>query len=72
MRAISQTLLSGCRTKCSLFFDIKVIDGLVNLTAGTVRFAGSLLRYVQTGVTQSYAIALVLGTILVVTMLLFG
>lgn len=53
-------------------FDIKVIDGLVNLTAGTVRFAGSLLRYVQTGVTQSYAIALVLGTILVVTMLLFG
>ena len=53
-------------------FDIKVLDGLVNLTAGTVRFAGSLLRYIQTGVTQNYAIALVLGTILVVGMLLFG
>jgi NADH-quinone oxidoreductase subunit L len=53
-------------------FDIKVLDGFVNLTAGTVRFAGSLLRYVQTGVTQNYAIALVLGTILVVGMLLFG
>ncbi|MCH8494409.1 MAG: NADH-quinone oxidoreductase subunit L [Balneolales bacterium] len=53
-------------------FDIKIIDGFVNLIAGVVRFAGSLLRYIQTGVTQNYAIALVLGTVLVVAMLLFG
>jgi NADH-quinone oxidoreductase subunit L len=53
-------------------FDLKVIDGFVNLTAGTVRFAGSLLRYLQTGVTQSYTVMLVIGTLIVLGMLLFG
>jgi NADH-quinone oxidoreductase subunit L len=53
-------------------FDIKVIDGTVNAVGGIVRFFGSLLRYVQSGVTQTYAFALVLGTVIVVGMLLFG
>jgi NADH-quinone oxidoreductase subunit L len=52
-------------------FDIKIIDGFVNTVGGTVRLAGSLLRYIQTGITTSYAFFLILGVILVLTMLLF-
>jgi NADH-quinone oxidoreductase subunit L len=53
-------------------FDIKIIDGTVNAIGSIVRFFGSLLRYVQSGVVQTYAFALVLGVILVVGMLVFG
>ncbi len=52
-------------------FDIKIVDGFVNAVGGTVRLAGSLLRYIQTGITTSYAFFLILGVILVLTMLLF-
>lgn len=52
-------------------FDIKIVDGFVNAVAGTVRLVGSLTRYIQTGVTSSYAFALILGVILVMSMLLF-
>jgi len=52
-------------------FDIKIIDGFVNSVGGVVRLAGSLLRYIQTGITTSYAFYLILGVILVLTMLLF-
>lgn len=46
-------------------FDMKVVDGLVNATAGTVRLFGSLFRYVQTGVVSSYALAFVVGVIVI-------
>lgn len=46
-------------------FDMKVLDGIVNATAGTVRLFGSLFRYVQTGVVSSYALAFVIGVILI-------
>ena len=52
-------------------FDIKIIDGFVNAVGGTVRLAGSLLRYIQTGITTNYAFFLILGVILVLTLLLF-
>jgi len=52
-------------------FDIKIIDGFVNAVAGIVRLFGSLTRYIQTGVTSTYAFALILGVILVMSMLLF-
>ena len=54
-----------------LLFDIKVIDGIVNTIGGTVRLTGSLLRYIQTGIATSYALYMILGVILVLTMLLF-
>jgi len=52
-------------------FDIKIVDGFVNAVAGTVKLTGSLMRYIQTGVTSSYALFLILGVILVMSMLLF-
>lgn len=53
-------------------FDLKVVDGIVNAIGGLTKFFGSLFRYVQSGVTQTYAFAFVLGVILVVGMLVFG
>ncbi|MCG2588301.1 NADH-quinone oxidoreductase subunit L [Rhodohalobacter sulfatireducens] len=52
-------------------FDMKIVDGFVNAIAGTVRISGSLLRYIQTGVASNYALFLILGVILVLTILLF-
>lgn len=52
-------------------FDMKIVDGFVNAVAGTVRLVGSLIRYIQTGVASSYALFLILGVILVLSMLLF-
>ncbi|CAN5307999.1 NADH-quinone oxidoreductase subunit L [soil metagenome] len=52
-------------------FDMKVVDGIVNAIAGTVKLVGSLTRYIQTGVTSSYALIMILGVILVMSMLLF-
>ncbi|MEX2573688.1 MAG: NADH-quinone oxidoreductase subunit L [Balneolaceae bacterium] len=52
-------------------FDMKVVDGLVNGLAGTVRLFGSLFRYVQTGVATNYALFLLAGVIIVLTMMLF-
>lgn len=53
-------------------FDIRIIDGFVNFIGGFVRFFGGLFRYFQTGVTQNYAFALVLGVVVVLGMLIFG
>lgn len=52
-------------------FDIKIIDGIVNSVAGIVRLAGSLLRYIQTGIVSNYALFLILGVILVLSLILF-
>jgi NADH-quinone oxidoreductase subunit L len=52
-------------------FDMKILDGTVNAVAGFVRLSGSLLRYVQTGVTSNYALFFVMGVILVLSLLLF-
>jgi NADH-quinone oxidoreductase subunit L len=51
-------------------FDMKIVDGVVNTVGGVVRLFGSVFRYLQTGMTSSYALALVLGVILVLSMLI--
>ncbi|MDZ7681707.1 MAG: hypothetical protein U5J63_08395 [Fodinibius sp.] len=51
-------------------FDMKIVDGVVNTVGGVVRLFGSVFRYLQTGVTSSYALALVLGVIIVLSMLI--
>lgn len=52
-------------------FDMKVVDGIVNTVAGTVRLFGSLFRYVQTGVVSNYALAFVAGVILILYLMVF-
>ena len=52
-------------------FDMKVVDGIVNAIGGTVRILGSLLRYFQTGVVSSYALAFVIGVIVILYVMIF-
>ena len=51
-------------------FDMKVVDGIVNAVGGIVRLFGSLFRYIQTGVASTYALALVIGVIIVISILI--
>lgn len=51
-------------------FDMKIVDGVVNTVGGVVRLFGSVFRYIQTGVASTYALALVIGVIIVLSMLI--
>lgn len=51
-------------------FDMKIVDGFVNTVGGVVRLFGSLFRYIQTGVASTYALALVIGVIIVISILI--
>jgi len=53
-------------------FDIKIVDGAVNGLAGATQESSSLLRRIQTGVVQNYALALVFGVVLVIGLMIFG
>ena len=46
------------------WFDRYVVDGLVNLQAWVVQNVSAVLRKVQTGMTQNYALAIVLGIVI--------
>ena len=52
-------------------FDRRVVDGGVTGFAGAVRDAAGQLRRLQTGVVQTYALAIVLGVVAVVALVLF-
>lgn len=41
--------------------DSKIIDGIINLTASLIGFISLNIRKIQNGITQSYAIVMVLG-----------
>jgi NADH-quinone oxidoreductase subunit L len=51
--------------------DIAVIDGAVNGVARAVAWGGWLLRLVQSGQTQHYALGMALGAVVILTMFLF-
>lgn len=51
-------------------FDMKIVDGIVNTVGGVVRLFGSVFRYIQTGVASSYALALIVGVLIVLSMLI--
>jgi NADH-quinone oxidoreductase subunit L len=48
-------------SKVSMWWDTWVVDGLVNLSAFTVRALSFPVRFLQTGFLQSYALVFVLG-----------
>jgi NADH-quinone oxidoreductase subunit L len=53
-------------------FDSKVVDGLVNGIASLSRGISAVLRRIQTGVVQNYALALVVGVVVVLGVMMFG
>ncbi|MBO6576617.1 MAG: NADH-quinone oxidoreductase subunit L [Rhodothermales bacterium] len=70
-RTVVRPVIGGAEKAFSPF-DKYFVDGLVNLVGYTTRGFSYLLRYLQTGVVQSYAVALVFGVLLVLGLLLFG
>jgi NADH-quinone oxidoreductase subunit L len=46
--------------------DVAVIDGIVNGIARIVGWFGSVIRYLQTGYVQSYAVSVILGTVVLI------
>jgi len=51
--------------------DIGIIDGIINFSAKTTEFASQILKRIQTGVVQSYAIVFVAGILFIIGVLLF-
>jgi len=52
-------------------FDEQVVDGTVNGVGNLTRGLSTLLRPIQTGIVQSYAVAIVFGVVLVIALMLF-
>jgi NADH-quinone oxidoreductase subunit L len=55
----------------SVFWDTWVVDGMVNLTGRSIRRASGLLRRLQTGLTQSYASAMVFGLFVLICVYMY-
>jgi NADH-quinone oxidoreductase subunit L len=51
--------------------DVRVIDGAVNGVARAVAWGGWLLRLIQTGQTQHYALAMAVGAVVLVTLFMY-
>jgi NADH-quinone oxidoreductase subunit L len=54
------------------FFDDKIIDGLVNLSARIMLLISLIIRRVQTGLVQNYAGVMVLGVLVILAYYLFA
>ncbi|CCO08462.1 NADH-quinone oxidoreductase subunit L [Desulforamulus hydrothermalis] len=54
------------------WFDIYVVDGIVNGLAGITRGSGQGLRYLQTGKLQTYALVFFLAVLVITVVLAFG
>ncbi|OEU70885.1 MAG: NADH-quinone oxidoreductase subunit L [Desulfuromonadales bacterium C00003093] len=53
-------------------FDVKVVDGIVNGVAWVTRGIGSGLKYTQSGYLHNYAVAMVVGVVVIVGFYVFG
>lgn len=70
-RTVVKPVVGGSRYGLAPF-DERVVDGIVNGLARLMRGLGGVLRYLQTGVVQNYAMAIVVGVVLVMALMLFG
>jgi NADH-quinone oxidoreductase subunit L len=52
--------------------DVALVDGAVNGVARGIAWGGWLLRLIQSGQTQHYALAMALGIVVIVTMFLIS
>ena len=66
------TLIDDVSKKGLAPFDAKVVDGIVNGMATASQEISRVVRQVQTGIVQNYALALVLGVVMVFGLMLFG
>jgi len=53
-------------------FDVRIVDGIVNGCAWVVKGIGAGLRYTQSGYLYNYAMAMVVGVVVIVGYYIFG
>ena len=69
-RTVVRPVIGGAE-KLFAPFDQRIVDGLVNAVARVMQAFGWLFARLQTGVVQNYALAIVLGVVLVMLLLVF-
>ena len=52
-------------------FDQHIVDGAVNGAARLTRSASGALKFIQTGIVQNYALAVLLGVVVVLALILY-
>ncbi len=62
--AVVNPIKKGSETILWNFTDSKIIDGAVNGTASIINFISLRIRKIQTGVTQIYAVVMMLGIVI--------
>jgi NADH-quinone oxidoreductase subunit L len=68
-RLIVDPILLISRKGLWKFFNMKVIDGIVNGLADLTIFFGEKVRKIQTGFAQTYAVIMLAGAIILITIL---
>jgi len=58
--------------KVAYWFDIYIVDGIVNGLAALTRGSGGALRYIQTGKLQTYALVFFLAVLVISVVLTLG
>lgn len=71
-RAIVDPIITTARSFLWKFFDLKIIDGLVEGIAKLTTEAGQRIRKIQTGFAQTYAIYMITGAIILLTWIVFS
>jgi len=69
---VVDSLINGLARRGLAPFDGKIVDGIVNGVASSAQVSSGLLRRLQTGIVQNYALALVVGVVLVIGLMVFG
>ncbi len=70
--AIVNPIVKGSERVLWTNFDMGIIDGAVNGTAKLIGIISQFIRRIQTGITQGYALAFVIGTVFILGWLIFG
>jgi NADH-quinone oxidoreductase subunit L len=63
--------LGGLVANAVMWFDVRVIDGVVNGTGTATQAAGDRIRRVQTGRVQNYALGIAIGLVVMVGLFIF-
>lgn len=62
----------GLAEKVLAPFDRTIVDGTVNIVGKSTRGIGSGLKYLQTGQVQNYAVAILIGVVVILGLVVFG
>ncbi len=66
-RGIVDPIFATAKSFLWKFVDVKVIDGVINGTASLTTYLGSQVRKIQTGFAQSYAVYMIAGAVIILT-----